>query len=92
MLPPAMRALMRQSVELLRRFRWAPGYDFGRVSILYTHRGAPGNEACISGDCITHVANTYLEVETGEGTTMVPYHRVLEIQYDGRVEWRKPGL
>jgi uncharacterized protein (UPF0248 family) len=33
-----------------------------------------------------------MEVETGQGTTVVPYHRVLEIQYDGRVEWRKPGL
>jgi uncharacterized protein (UPF0248 family) len=87
-----MRALMRQSVELLHRFRWAPGYEFGRVSVLYTHRGAPRDQCCVSGDSITRLANTYMEVESGVGTTVVPYHRVLEIQYDGRVEWRKPGL
>jgi uncharacterized protein (UPF0248 family) len=83
---------MRQSEELLHRYRWAPGYEFGRVNVVFSDRGTPGNRACVTGDCITHLANTYLEVDTGGGTTVIPYHRVLEIQYDGRVEWRKPGL
>ena len=83
---------MRQSVEMLHRYRYDPSFEFGRVQICYTHRGAPGNRACVSGDRVTHLANTYMEVETGKGTATIPYHRIEEILYDGRVEWKKGAM
>ena len=80
---------MRASVALLRRYRYDPGFDFGLVRVVYENRGAPEGRSAVEGGRITKLANTYFEMDSGGETVVIPYHRVLEIEYDGRVAWRR---
>jgi uncharacterized protein (UPF0248 family) len=81
--------IMRESVALLRRYRYDPKFDFGLVRVVYENRGAPKSRSTVEGGRITKLANTYFEME-GEGETVViPYHRIIEIEYSGRVEWKR---
>jgi len=81
--------IMRESVALLRRYRYDPKFDFGLVRIVYENRGAPMSRSVVEGSRITKLANTYFELGTGEETVVIPYHRIIEIGYDGRVEWKR---
>ena len=80
---------MRESVAILRRYRYDPAFDFGLVRVVYENRGAPNSRSTVPGSRITKLANTYFEIGSGAETVVIPYHRVLEIEYDGRVEWKK---
>jgi len=80
---------MRESVALLRRYRYDPTFDFGLVRIVYENRGARMSRSVIEGSRITKLANTYFEMGTGEETVVIPYHRIIEIEYSGRVEWKR---
>ena len=80
---------MRESVALLRRYRYDPAFDFGLVRVVYENRGAPMSRSAVEGSRITKLANTYFEMETPDGTVVIPYHRIREIEYNGRVEWKK---
>jgi uncharacterized protein (UPF0248 family) len=81
--------IMRESVALLRRYRYDPMFDFGLVRVVYENRGAPKSRSTVEGGRITKLANTYFEMETPGGTVVIPYHRIREIEYNGRVEWKK---
>lgn len=81
--------IMRESVALLRRYRYDPKFDFGLVRIVYENRGAPQSRTTVEGSRITKLANTYFEMETNKETVVIPYHRIIEIEYNGRVEWKR---
>ena len=83
---------MRESVALLHRYRYDPAFDFGLVRIVYENRGAPMSRATVEGSRITKLANTYFETGTGEDTVVIPYHRIIEIEYDGRVGWKRVSV
>jgi uncharacterized protein (UPF0248 family) len=83
---------MRESVALLRRYRYDPTFDFGLVRIVYENRGAHQSRTTVEGGRIKKLANTYFELETGEETVVIPYHRIIEIEYDGRVEWKRVSV
>jgi len=80
---------MRESVALLRRYRYDPKFDFGLVRVVYENRGAPRSRSTIEGSQIAKLANTYLEIGTGGEAVVIPYHRIIEIEYNGRVEWKR---
>jgi len=80
---------MRESVALLRRYRYDPAFDFGLVRVVYENRGAPQSRSIVEGSRITKLANTYFEMESGGETVVIPYHRIIEIEYGSRVEWKK---
>jgi uncharacterized protein (UPF0248 family) len=83
---------MRESVALLRRYRYDPRFDFGLVRIVYENRGAPKSRSTVEGGRITRLANTYFEMESGGETVVIPYHRIIEIEYGGRVEWKRVSV
>lgn len=80
---------MRESVALLRRYKYDPTFDFGLIRVVYENRGAPQSRSTVEGSRITKLANTYFEMMSGGETVVIPYHRIIEIQYNGRVEWKK---
>jgi len=80
---------MRESVAILRRYKYDPVFNFGLVRVVYENRGAPKSRSTVEGGRITRLANTYFEMESGGETVVIPYHRIIEIEYGGRVEWKK---
>jgi len=80
---------MRESVALLRRYRYDPKFDFRLVRVVYENRGAPKSRSTVEGSRITKLANTYFEMESGGETVVIPYHRIIEIGYGNRVEWKR---
>jgi uncharacterized protein (UPF0248 family) len=83
---------MRESVALLRRYKYDPAFDFGLVRIVYENRGAPRSRSTVVGSRITRLANTYFEMGSGEEMVVIPYHRIIEIEYSGRVEWKRVSI
>jgi uncharacterized protein (UPF0248 family) len=81
--------IMRESVALLRRYRYDPKFDFSLVRVTYENRGAPKSRSTVEGGRITKLANTYFEMGTENETVIIPYHRIIEIEYNGRVEWKR---
>jgi uncharacterized protein (UPF0248 family) len=80
---------MRESAALLRRYRYDPKFDFGLVRVVYENRGAPKSRSTVDGGRIKKLANTYFEMDSAGETVVIPYHRVIEIAYAGRVDWKK---
>jgi len=85
---------MRKSRELLLRLYHDPEYRFADVEICYINRGAPGDMSCIRGERIIRLNPYYIEIESKEGTTPIPYHRLIGIRYEGRNVWERgrPGF
>jgi len=83
---------MRESVALLRRYKYDPTFDFGLVRIVYENRGAPKSRSTVEGSRITKLANSYFEMETGDGIVVIPYHRIIEIEYNGKVGWKRVSV
>jgi len=73
--------------EVLTRLRWKEGEDLGEATVWYIHRGAPGDLMSISGGDILDLGRSFFE--TGEA--MIPYHRVVRIEYRGEVIFEKPA-
>ncbi len=80
---------MRKSREILLRLYHDPEYRFADVEICYVNRGAPGDMSCIGGDRIIRLDPFYIEIESKEGTTAIPYHRLIRIRYQGRTAWER---
>jgi uncharacterized protein (UPF0248 family) len=80
---------MRESVALLRRYRYDPTFDFNLVRVVYENRGAPKSRSTVEGARIAKLANTYFEMKGDGETVVIPYHRIIEIEYNGRVEWKR---
>ncbi|MDD1706297.1 MAG: RNA repair domain-containing protein [Methanoregulaceae archaeon] len=80
---------MRKTREILLRFYHDPEYRFADVEICYVNRGAPGDRSCIGGDRIIRLDPTYIEIESGTGTTPIPYHRLIRILYQGNTAWER---
>jgi uncharacterized protein (UPF0248 family) len=78
---------MRTSHALLLRLRHDPQFDFGRVSVEYLNRGAPGDRSSISGEEILKLEPGWMEVASPVGTTCIPYHRIRRILYEGDTIW-----
>jgi hypothetical protein len=80
---------MRTSHALLLRLYHDPQYDFGKVSVDYTNRGAPEDRTTVSGERIHRLEAGGMEIESAAGKTYIPYHRILLILYEGHPLWEK---
>lgn len=80
---------MRTSHLLLLRLYHDPKYDFGKVSVDYINRGAPGDRSTVSGERILRLEAGGMEIESASGKTYIPYHRILLILYEGHPLWEK---
>lgn len=80
---------MRKSRELLLRMFHDPGYQFREVHVCYIDRGAPGDETCVGGDRIRKLDSQYMEIEGVVRVSLVPYHRITRVTYEGKPLWER---
>jgi hypothetical protein len=66
---------------LLNRIRWDERCDLSQLEVSYVDRGRPGDVNVARGDDIVDVMQHFFR--TAEG--MIPFHRIIEIRYDGEV-------
>jgi uncharacterized protein (UPF0248 family) len=78
---------MRTSHALLLRLYHDPQYDFNKVRVDYINRGAPGDSSTVSGERIDRLGAGGMEIESATGKTYIPYHRILQILYEGLTVW-----
>lgn len=71
--------------EVLTRLRWTPGESLQDATIWYIHRGAPGDVLRIGGDRLRTLGRGFFETDEA----MIPYHRILRIDYHGRTLFEK---
>ncbi len=67
--------------DVLNRLKWTEGEDIGEAVIWYVHRGAPGDMMRVRGSDILSLGRGFFETADAS----IPYHRVLRIEYRGRV-------
>jgi uncharacterized protein (UPF0248 family) len=71
--------------ELLNKLKWTAGESLDDAVIWYLHRGAPGDMIAARGSEIQSLERGFFE--TGEA--VIPYHRILRIEYRGEVIFDK---
>ncbi|RLF27335.1 MAG: DUF504 domain-containing protein [Thermoplasmata archaeon] len=67
--------------DILNELKWRDNSEFNKVEVWYRHRGAPNDTMVISGEEIVSLHKSFLETKT----TMIPYHRVIKVIYEGRI-------
>ncbi len=75
---------MPTAKEVLNKIKWSK--DIKKAEIWYLHRGAPNDTMIIPGKDIIALYHSFMELEDG---TMIPYHRILKIFYDGKLVWER---
>ena len=80
---------MRTSHALLLRLRYDPRFEFSKIRVEFINRGAPGDKSEIQGDIIIKLDGFGMEIESEQGSTLIPYHRIRRITYEGRTMWEK---
>ena len=80
-------SIMLRSRELLLRYYHDTAFDFTKVRVCYVNRGAPGDMTCIGGERIQALDPFYMEIESGDRPTPIPYHRIITIRYAGEITW-----
>lgn len=65
--------------DVLNKLKWRRDRELALATIFYVHRGAPGDEKCISGEEILEQGRSFFH--TAEAA--IPYHRIFRIDYAG---------
>ena len=71
--------------EILNRLKWTNGESLDEATIWYLHRGAPGDQVSVSGSRIRSLDRSFFETDE----TVIPYHRILRVEYRGKVIFDK---
>ena len=71
--------------DVLNRLKWEKGYSLEDAEITIVHRGAPDDRRTISGREVIKIGHTFFETTE----TSIPFHRVLEIKYNGETLFEK---
>lgn len=69
----------------MNRLKWTEGDSLDDAVIWYIHRGASGDYLRIAGSSIRALGRGFFETEDA----MIPYHRILRIDYRGRTLFEK---
>ena len=72
-------------VELLNKLKWDKKYEFSKVKIYYVSRGDANNIAILQGNEIKNLGKMFIETTK----TFIPYHRIIKIEYEGKVIYEK---
>jgi uncharacterized protein (UPF0248 family) len=76
--------------EVLNMLKWDPRFKFERAKVTILHRGAPGDVRVVCGDEILNLGRGFMRVASPEGGEVdIPYHRILKIEINGKVVWKK---
>jgi hypothetical protein len=65
---------------------WHPEKRIGDCTIIFLHRGAPGNLKEIDGSKIKSIEGGFMILED---ETKIPCHRVIRIECDKDILWEK---
>ncbi len=74
--------------KILDELKWHPKKSLKNVYIVYLHRGAPGNKIIVPAENIK-LEKSFFVLESKEGETRIPYHRILEIRKGEEIVWRR---
>lgn len=72
--------------SVLDMILWHPEMDFSKCNITFVHRGAPGNLKNIDCDRVSRLNRGFLILDD---KTQIPCHRIVKIEYDSQVLWKK---
>ena len=67
--------------DILNKLKWKKDNELGLAEIMYIHRGAPNDTKIISGKEIVNLDKTFIQTST----SMIPYHRIFKIIYNGDI-------
>ena len=67
--------------DILNELKWREKYNLEKAEIWYIHRGALNDTKIISGDVILNLERSFMKTTS----SMIPYHRIFKIIYDGKV-------
>ena len=82
---------MLTSHKLLQQFWHDDRYEIGKVRVWYIDRGAHHDRSSVFGPDIS-LDPYYMSIRTIDGEKPVPYHRILLITYDGKVEFENQKI
>lgn len=72
--------------DVLNRLRWSEDKSLEKAEIIILHRGGPNDRKTISGSEIMSLGRMFFETVNAT----IPYHRVREIWYSGKLIFKKP--
>lgn len=75
--------------NILNMVLWHPEMEKNRLKISYIHRGARGNIKTIPGNGIDKLENGFLILDD---ETQIPFHRIVKMEYDNKILWKKSHL
>jgi len=72
--------------RILDMLRWHPEMNIENCRVTYLHRGSVGNLKTIPATDIQTLEGGFMIMVDG---AMVPYHRIVKIECDNRLIWKK---
>ena len=72
--------------RILDMLRWHPEMNFEDCKVTYLHRGRAGNLKTIPATNIQTLEGGFMIMFDG---SMVPYHRIVKIECDNKLIWKK---
>ncbi|NYB51869.1 MAG: DUF504 domain-containing protein [Methanobacteriaceae archaeon] len=72
--------------RILDMLKWHPEKDSEKCRITYSHRGLKGNLKTIPLTDIQGQKGGFMIMADG---AMVPYHRIVKIECDNKIIWKK---
>ena len=77
-----MKIKSRYPRDVLNEIKWR-GYDLSKVKIYYINRGSPNDIAMVGGSKILAIERGFIKLHSLPYETMIPFHRIKLITYDG---------
>ena len=72
--------------RILDMLQWHPEMDIEKCQVTYLHRGTENNLKTIPATDIEGLEGGFMIMFDG---SMVPYHRVIKIECENRLIWKK---
>ena len=72
--------------RILDMLQWHPEMDIEKCQVTYLHRGTENNLETIPATDIEGLEGGFMIMFDG---SMVPYHRVIKIECENRLIWKK---
>ncbi|MEM2299837.1 MAG: RNA repair domain-containing protein [Candidatus Hadarchaeales archaeon] len=79
---------MQKPRDILNKLKWHER-NLERAKITILHRGAANDQKVISGAEIISLSRGYMVVQSAGGELEIPYHRILQIEVDGKMIWSR---
>jgi len=65
---------------------WHPDRNINNCRVTFLNRGSLGNLKTISGNKIDRIQHGFMILYDG---AQIPYHRIVKIEYNGKIIWKK---